>query len=210
MKNHHVALAGSALVAILVAVAMPRGNETEPLDAVGTGDADARTYSNPNPWSSDEVLAQNPVGNRSASDAASNRSASGFSERGSKQSMSGGRVALMRERDGHFYASPDIDGRSVRMMVDTGASIIALTGHDAEAIGVTWDPAAVRPIARGASGDVYGVPVTLANVTLGNLSASNVQAVIVPEGLDVTLLGQSFLTQVGKVEISGDRMVLSD
>ena len=43
---------------------------------------------------------------------------------------------------------------------------------------------------------------------LGGLEARDVQAAIIPEGLDITLLGQSFLGQVKRVEISGDRMVL--
>jgi aspartyl protease family protein len=115
---------------------------------------------------------------------------------------------LTREGDGHFYASANIDGASVHMMVDTGASVIALTGDDASAIGLEWDEDEVRHIGSGASGAVYGVPVTLDSVEIGGLARHNVRAVILPEGLEVSLLGQSYLSQIGNVAIEDDAMVL--
>lgn len=123
---------------------------------------------------------------------------------------SGGEVALSRQSDGHFYANITVDSQDMRVLVDTGASIVALTGADARGLGIDWDPGQVRPIGRGASGDVYGVPVMLERIALEGIEASQVQAVIVPEGLDVTLLGQSFLSQIDKVEISGNKMILTD
>lgn len=115
---------------------------------------------------------------------------------------------LQREADGHFYANARVGGASMRMMVDTGASVIALTGSDARAAGLHWDDSEVRPIGRGASGDVYGVATTLNEVEIGGIVRRNVAAVIVPEGLDISLLGQSYLSKVGDVNISGDQMVL--
>lgn len=119
-----------------------------------------------------------------------------------------GEMALPRQPDGHFYADVAIDGQPARMLVDTGASMVALTGEDAEAIGLTWEPDQVQQVARGASGPVYGVSVTLDRVALGDLEARNVAAIIVPEGLGVSLLGQSFLAQIGRVEIRDGAMVL--
>src|SRR5436190_12726949 len=68
-------------------------------------------------------------------------------------------VVLPRNDDGHFYAEVASDSGSVMMLVDTGASMVALTGNDAAMMGVEWQANQVRPVARGASGDVYGVPV---------------------------------------------------
>ncbi len=115
---------------------------------------------------------------------------------------------LDRQADGHFYASTSVDGAAVRMMVDTGAGVIALTGADALAVGLNWDDADVRVIGQGASGDVYGVPARLREVEVGGIVRRNVDAVIVPEGLGVSLLGQSWLAQVDAVEIAGDQMIL--
>ena len=121
---------------------------------------------------------------------------------------SGDAVTLQREHDGHFYADISVDGQDYRMLVDTGASVVALTGADAEAMGLTWHESDVRPVAQGASGAVYGVNTVIDHMALGGLEASNVPALIIPEGLAVSLLGQSFLGTVGRVEMHGDAMVL--
>lgn len=118
-------------------------------------------------------------------------------------------VELERETDGHFYAAADVDGTPVRLMVDTGASMIALSATDARKLGFDWNASELQHVGRGVNGDVLGKPVKLDSVTVGDLQADNVEAVIVPEGLDVSLLGQSFLSQVENVQIEGDRMTLN-
>lgn len=119
-----------------------------------------------------------------------------------------GEHTLVRESDGHFYANVAVAGSSMRMMVDTGASVIALTAADATAAGLSWNDSEVALIGRGASGDVFGVPAMLPDVEVGGITKRNVQAVIIPEGLDTSLLGQSFLSAVDNVEIADDRMIL--
>jgi len=119
-------------------------------------------------------------------------------------------VTLDRERDGHFYADVVVDGVPSRMLVDTGASVIALTGDDAAAMGLHWDPNAVRVVAQGASGPVEGVQTRLNHVTLGNFEARDVDALIIPEGLGISLLGQSFLSTIDTVAIAGDQMTLEN
>jgi aspartyl protease family protein len=123
---------------------------------------------------------------------------------------SAGETVLPRAPNGHFYAQASVNGSPVNFLVDTGASMVALTGEDAAAAGLTWSDADVRIVAAGASGPVYGVPVRLDHVNLGGHEASNVEAAIIPKGLDVSLLGQSFLSTIEPVRIEGDRMVLGD
>lgn len=122
--------------------------------------------------------------------------------------VAGTDLVLARAGDGHFYADVLVDGARARMLVDTGATVVALTGADADAMGIVWDPAEIRPVARGASGTVYGVPVTIGRMEVGEFEATGVQAIVVPDGLGISLLGQSFLSQVPRVEIDSDRMVL--
>ena len=119
-----------------------------------------------------------------------------------------GEVVLPRSADGHFYADATVEGVSAHMLVDTGASVVALTGEDAEAIGLTWDERDVEPVAEGASGPVYGVRIVLDRIELGDFEARSVEAIVVPYGLGVSLLGQSFLSQVPRVQMEQDRMVL--
>ena len=119
-----------------------------------------------------------------------------------------GQSVLRRQPDGHFYADAIVEGQNIHFLVDTGATIVALTGDDAEALGLYWDDQDLRPIGRGASGIVYGLPATIKVMEVGGLEARNVEAAIIPEGLGVSLLGQSFLSKIDNVEIAGDEMRL--
>lgn len=121
---------------------------------------------------------------------------------------SAGRTELSRAQDGHFYADAMVDGRPVHFLVDTGATTIALTGDDAAALGLYWNDADLRPVAQGAGGPVYGVQVRLDTVELGGHSARGIEAMIIPKGLGISLLGQTFLSTIDPVTIEGDRMVL--
>lgn len=119
-----------------------------------------------------------------------------------------GSITLTREPDGHFYAQPLANNTPIRMMVDTGATVVALTGQDARSMGISWKSNDMRPVARGANGMVNGVEVTIKRMDLGNVTVTNVPAIVLPEGLAVSLLGQSFLNRLSRMEVSGDRMVL--
>ncbi|PEQ11563.1 aspartyl protease [Novosphingobium sp. PC22D] len=154
-----------------------------------------------------------PDGSRFPSPTAANEPAAGgerfaVHRQTSREAWLTGETVLERQPDGHFYADVSVESRPYRFLVDTGASIVALTGEDADAIGLQWSEGDLRAIGRGASGEVYGVPVVLDRIELGGFEAREVQAAIIPEGLDVSLLGQSFLAQLRGVRIDGDRMTL--
>ena len=121
-----------------------------------------------------------------------------------------GEMVLDRAGDGHFYAGVRVESRDIRMLVDTGASMIALTGDDARDAGLYWDASELAPVARGASGVVMGVPITLSEVAVGDFAVRDVDAVIIPEGLPFSLLGQSYLSQIASVQLSGETMTLSN
>jgi len=118
-----------------------------------------------------------------------------------------GSVELLREDDGHFYADVRINGAPIRMLIDTGASGIALSREDAQMAGLATSIGMTDVVGQGAGGEVHGEFVQLDRVELGPLSASGLDAVIL-DGGQQSLLGQSFLRKFGKVQIEEDRMVL--
>jgi aspartyl protease family protein len=114
---------------------------------------------------------------------------------------------LRRSADGHFYADTLVNGHPVAMLVDTGASTVALTVADAQRLGIAVDPTAFQVVGTGVSGPARGTVTTLDDVALGAVRAGPVRAVVI-EGLDRSLLGQSFLSRLQQVQIDGDRMTL--
>lgn len=116
-------------------------------------------------------------------------------------------VDLQRAPDGHFYADALVNGQPVAMLVDTGATTVALTIGDAQRLGVPADPATFAVIGRGASGPVRGSAVMLDSVAIGGRQVGPIAAVVA-EGLDRSLLGQSYLSRLDQVQIAGDTMTL--
>lgn len=128
-------------------------------------------------------------------------------EGGSQEPSAFDAVELRRSRDGHFYADVIINGAQVNVLVDTGATGIALTREDARRVGLPISARMDAVIGRGPSGDVHGEHVRLDRIALGNKSAERVPAVVLDMGHQ-SLLGQSFLQQFDSVEIKGDKMLL--
>jgi aspartyl protease family protein len=118
-----------------------------------------------------------------------------------------GSLELQRNDDGHFYADVRINGNPVHMLIDTGASGIALSRDDARAAGLATSIGMPDVVGEGADGEVHGEYVKLDRVELGPLSAKGLDAVVLNSGQQ-SLLGQSFLSKYSSVQIEGDRMVL--
>lgn len=114
---------------------------------------------------------------------------------------------LERRYDGHFYVDALVNGRTVRFLVDTGATTVALTTEDAQRIGIDFDPNQFSVVARSASGDVLGQNVTLDYVDIEGKRVPHIGAQVA-QNLPVSLLGQAYLARISGVQMNGDYMTL--
>jgi aspartyl protease family protein len=114
---------------------------------------------------------------------------------------------LEKERNGHFYTYAEVNGEPVRFVVDTGASFVALTVKDAKRLGIPFSPDEFEIVGEGASGLVRGKMLQLDSVEIDGKRVTNVKAAIL-EGSRLSLLGQSYLSRMGEVQMRGDYMVL--
>jgi aspartyl protease family protein len=114
---------------------------------------------------------------------------------------------LERSPSGHFYVHAKVNGQLVRFIVDTGASGVALTREDAERAGIKFDPASFEVIGEGASGPVNGKLVTIDSVEVEGKLVNDVRGVVLADS-NLSLLGQSYLTRMGSVQMTGDYMIL--
>ncbi len=124
---------------------------------------------------------------------------------------SGARPTLTVHADyrGHYVVHPSVDNYRVRMLVDTGASIVALTAEDARALGLNPPPGDYKMTLSTANGTVRAARAMLREVRLGDIVVRNVEAVVMPAGvLSMSLLGTSFLAKLQGYEVQTGRMVL--
>jgi aspartyl protease family protein len=118
-------------------------------------------------------------------------------------------VTLEPDRNGHYRADVEVAGRRVRMLVDTGATMVALTREDADALGVRPMPSDFRLSLNTANGAVQAAMVTLAQINVGGISALDVPAVVMPPGvMQESLLGMSFLRKLGGFEVASGKLIL--
>jgi len=128
--------------------------------------------------------------------------------RSSGSSTPSGEALLSRSGDSHFYADADIDGTNIRVMVDSGASMVALTRRDAEAIGIDVDRLPVTGMARTAGGEVPTRMVMLDSVDVDGVRVDRVEAAVIDADMGVSLLGQTYLSRLAAVNVEGDTMTL--
>jgi len=115
-------------------------------------------------------------------------------------------VTLAADPRGHFYTDGAINGNPVRFLVDTGATMIALPAADAQRLGIDY-----RKGERGYSNTAGGVVpiyrVRFDTVRLGSIEVTGVDGVVIEQGLDIALLGMTFLNRV-EMKRDGHTMVL--
>lgn len=120
-----------------------------------------------------------------------------------------GTEQLRAHADGHYYARAEVNGRPLDVMVDTGATMVALTYEDAERAGLRLRPADFTGRVSTANGIAAVAPVTLDRVTIGRITVRNVRAAVCERGrLEKTLLGMSFLSRLDRVDIQQGRLTL--
>ncbi|MEZ5913821.1 MAG: TIGR02281 family clan AA aspartic protease [Paracoccaceae bacterium] len=126
-----------------------------------------------------------------------------------QQSQSDGSVEVPRAADGHYYLTLEIAGTPVRFVVDTGATDVVLSQEDARRIGI--DPEALDYLgsATTANGVVRTASVRLSDVRLGPIRDDSLRASVNAGELDGSLLGMSYLQRFSRIEIAGDRLVLT-
>jgi len=118
-------------------------------------------------------------------------------------------VVLSKASDGHFYADVDVNGTTVRMLADTGASTVALSEADAESAGIDVDQLDYTFVVSTANGRAPAAEVHLDEVRVGSIVRNDVRG-LVTRGLSGSLLGMSFFSTLSQVALESDELVLRD
>ena len=118
-------------------------------------------------------------------------------------------AAIAKSPDGHFWAQGSVNGASVRFLVDTGATAVALTPADAQRLGLT--PADLHYSYRvvTAGGSTRAASVKIASMTVAGARLENVDALVIEKGLDTSLLGMSYLGRLARFEATRTSLVLT-
>lgn len=121
----------------------------------------------------------------------------------------GARIQLPRAPDGHYYARANINGVSIRFVVDTGASGVVLRKADAESAGIKLEELAFLSEAMTANGPVRIATVRTQSFGFPGLEISGFRVNVNEGQMSQSLMGMSYLQTFEKIEISGGTLVLT-
>jgi aspartyl protease family protein len=113
----------------------------------------------------------------------------------------GGYVRIRSDRSGHHVTDVDFNGRRLRAIVDTGATLVALRYEDARALGLVTPSDRFDIQVSTANGSARAKRVQLRSVRIGSIQIENVEAMVLDQGaLGQNLLGMSFLRRLARFE----------
>ena len=120
-----------------------------------------------------------------------------------------GRAVLRANRSGHYFAKAYLNGKPVRVVIDTGATYVALSYEDARRIGVTPRKSDFKYAMNTANGQVHYARAKIRSVRIGQAEERNIEARIAPKGaLDITLMGMSYLKKLKTFQVQQGQLLL--
>ena len=117
-------------------------------------------------------------------------------------------ASIAKSADGHYWADGQVDGKTVRFLVDTGASAVALTPADAHHLGIDTSDLKFSYRVVPASGEAHAAAVKLGSVTVAGARLDNVDALVIDKGLDTSLLGMTYLGRLASFQATRSALIL--
>ncbi len=119
-----------------------------------------------------------------------------------------GRMEIAAGPRGHYHVAAEVNGETLKFLVDTGASLIALGSEAAETLGFNLHALQFDHRARTANGIVSIALVTLDEVTIGELTLRDVEAAVHRYPIGTPLLGMSFLRRLESFGVRDGKLIL--
>jgi aspartyl protease family protein len=125
-----------------------------------------------------------------------------------EQRSEGGTVRIRKASDGHFWARVRLNGYERRMLIDSGATITAMSSETAAAAGIDMDTGRPAAMIETANGEVQAVQANLQKLEIGPLKTEDLDIVISPSFGELDVLGMNFLSRLKSWRVQGDVLVL--
>ena len=126
-----------------------------------------------------------------------------------RQEVVGKEVRIRMARDGHFWVRARIGGVERRMLVDSGATVTALSARTAAEAGIAVEDAAFPVVLRTANGSINAQTGTIPELRFGTIVARDLAVVVSPAFGDVDVIGMNFLSRLKSWRVEGQTLILT-
>ncbi len=123
-------------------------------------------------------------------------------------SADGSELVIEADPRGHYFVDADIGGREIRFLVDTGASMVALSEEDADTIGYPIHQLEYSGRVNTANGVARVAPIMIDEITIGDNVVRNVQGAVIEGHTGKSLLGMTFLRKLAGFEVKNNQLFL--
>jgi len=125
-----------------------------------------------------------------------------------EQVVEGDETRVRRAPDGHYWLRAEINGHPANFLVDTGATLTAVSNETAAAAGLEPRRAGLPVRMQTANGAVAAQLTTIDELRFGNVVARGLDAVIAPGLGPTNVIGMNFLSRLSSVRLEGEMMIL--
>jgi len=125
-----------------------------------------------------------------------------------EQVVEGGETRIPLSADGHFWVRADVNGVPGNFMIDTGATLTAISAPLAERAGLEPRRGGIPIMLGTANGTVQAHVATVDRLTFGNVSASGTDAAIAESFGDFNVIGMNVLARLGSWRVEDNTLIL--
>ena len=115
---------------------------------------------------------------------------------------------IKRAADGHYWLRAEINGHPANFLVDTGATLTAVSTETAEAAGLEARDGGLPIRMQTANGAVAAELTTIEELRFGNVAARGLDAIIAPGLGSTNVIGMNLLSRLASVRLEGETMIL--
>jgi aspartyl protease family protein len=124
------------------------------------------------------------------------------------QVVEGDETRVEMARDGHFWLSATVNGAPARFLVDTGATITAVSSETAEAAGLAPRSGGLPVMMQTANGPIAAEMTSIDELRFGNVAARGLDAIIAPGLGRTNVMGMNLLSRLASWRVEGDTMII--
>jgi aspartyl protease family protein len=124
------------------------------------------------------------------------------------QSVEGGETRVPMDRDGHFWITASVNGAKRRFLVDTGATLTAVSPSTAQAAQLKDKAMSQAVLMRTANGTVQAQLTTIAELRFGSVVARDLDAVVAPGLGEANVIGMNLLSRLASWRVEGRTLIL--
>jgi aspartyl protease family protein len=125
------------------------------------------------------------------------------------QEVVGRETRIRMSPDGHFWARVTVNGVDRRMLIDSGATLTAISEETAREAGIDTERGGFPVVLRTANGTVAAERGTADQVQVGSVRTEKLRVVVSSAFGDVDVIGMNFLSRLASWRVEGRTLILT-